>query len=127
MKFVGKIAKCTHLSNQNHFFSAIGAIICQKCQTEILKSAFPIKMYINIVKICLKIIIIVKMDNNGFELIITYSEILLICFESKVSETEILSKILEQLDINNQMFTIFSLEELLFMLKYLDFSCVIAL
>ena len=70
---------------------------------------------------------IVKMDNNGFELIITYSEILLICFESKVSETEILSKILEQLDINNQMFTIFSLEELLFMLKYLDFSCVIAL
>ena len=67
------------------------------------------------------------MDNNGFELIITYSEFLLICFESKVSETEILSKILEELDIDNQMFTIFSLEELLFMLKTLDFSCVIAL
>ena len=70
---------------------------------------------------------IVKIYDNGFELIITYSEILLICFESKVSETEILSKILEELDIDNQMFTIFSLEELLFMLKYLDFSCVIAL
>ena len=72
-------------------------------------------------------IAIVKMDNNGFELIITYSEFLLICFESKVPETEILSKILEELDIDNQMFTIFSLEELLFMLKYFDFSCVITL
>ena len=70
---------------------------------------------------------IVKMDNNGFELIITYSEILLICFESKVSEIEILSKILEELDIDNQMFTIFSLEELIFMLKCSNFSCVIAL
>ena len=60
---------------------------------------------------------IVKMDDNVFELIITYSEILLICFESKVSETEILSKILEELDIDKQMFTIFSLEELLFMLN----------
>ena len=84
-------------------------------------------MYINIVQICLKIMTIVKMDNNGFELIITYSEILLICFESKVSEAEILSKILEEIDIDNQMFTILCLEELLFMLKYLDFSCVIAL
>ena len=78
-----------------------------KLSNRILKSAFPIKMYINIVKICLKIIIIVKMDNNGFELIITYSEILLICFESNMSETEILSNILEELDIDNQMFTIF--------------------
>ena len=59
------------------------------------------------------------MDNNGFELIITYSEILLICFESKVSETEILSKILEELDIDNQKFTILGLYEPLLMLKSL--------
>ena len=83
-----------------------------------MKSAFPIKMYINIVQICLKMIAIVKMDNNGFELIITYSEFLLICFESKVTETEIFSKILKELNIDKQMFTIFSLEELLFMLIY---------
>ena len=83
-----------------------------------MKSAFPIKMYINIVQICLKMIAIVKMDNNGFELIITYSEFLLICIESKVTETEIFSKILKELNIDKQMFTIFSLEELLFMLIY---------
>ena len=63
-------------------------------------------------------IAIVKMDNNGFELIITYSEFLLICIESKVTETEIFSKILKELNIDKQMFTIFSLEELLFMLIY---------
>ena len=55
-----------------------------------------------------------------FHLQCTYIEI-------KVPKIEILSEILEEKDIDNQMFTILGLEEPLFRLKYSDFSCVIAL
>ena len=47
--------------------------------------------------------------------------------EIKVPKIEILSEILEEKDIDNQMFTILGLEEPLFRLKYSDFSCVIVL
>ena len=55
-----------------------------------------------------------------FHLQCTYIEI-------KVPKIEILSEILEEKDIDNQMFTILGLEEPLFRLKYSDFSCVIVL
>ena len=64
---------------------------------------------------------------SGFWLIFTNNVFLLICIEIKVSEIEILSEILEELDVDNKMFTIFGLQEHLFRLKYSDFSCVIAL
>ena len=54
----------------------------------------------------------------NFHLQCTYIEI-------KVPKIEILSEILEEKDIDNQMFTILGLEEPLFRLKYSDFSCVI--
>ena len=56
----------------------------------------------------------------NFHLQCTYIEI-------KVPKIEILSEILEEKDIDNQMFTILGLEEPLFRLKYSDFSCVIVL
>ena len=52
-----------------------------------------------------------KCENGlyGFWLIFTNNVFLLICIEIKVSEIEILSEILEELDVDNKMFTIFGL------------------
>ena len=52
-----------------------------------------------------------KCENGlyGFWLLFTNNVFLLICIEIKVSEIEILSEILEELDVDNQMFTIFGL------------------
>ena len=52
-----------------------------------------------------------KCENRlyGFWLIFTNNVFLLICIEIKVSEIEILSEMLEELDVDNKMFTIFCL------------------
>ena len=103
-----KIAKFTHFSEINHFF-----LLFEALYVYIAKSNIEISIsYSNVHKNCLN-----KPQNDqkcenglyGFWLIFTNNVFLLICIEIKVSEIEILSEILEELDVDNKMFTIFGL------------------
>ena len=103
-----KIGKFTHFSKKNHFF-----LLIEELYVYIVKSNIEISISnSNVHKNCLN-----KPQNDqkcenvlyGFWLLFTNNVFLLICIEIKVSEIEILSEILEELDVDNKMFTIFGL------------------
>ena len=96
------------LVKKNHFFLLFKALFVY-----IVKSNIEISISnSNVHKNCLN-----KPQNDqkcenglyGFWLLFTNNVFLLICIEIKVSEIEILSEILEELDVDNKMFTIFGL------------------
>ena len=103
-----KIAKFTHFSEKKSFFLLFEALFVYNVKSNIEISI----SYSNVHKNCLN-----KPQNDqkcengffGFWLIFTNNVFLLICIEIKVSEIEILSEILEELDVDNKMFTIFGL------------------
>ena len=103
-----KIAKFTHFSEKKSFFLLFEALFVYNVKSNIEISI----SYSNVHKNCLN-----KPQNDqkcenglyGYWLIFTNNVFLLICIEIKVSEIEILSEILEELEVDNHMFTIFGL------------------
>ena len=104
-----KIAKFTHFSEKISFFFYYLRHYLSILSNQILEISIS---YSNVQKNCLN-----KPQNDqkcenglyGFWLLFTINVFLLICIEIKVSEIEILSEILEELDVDNKMFTIFGL------------------